>query len=149
MLAEDLARAFPAVDIDGDAMEAARMLAEQKLPGLVVIDESGRPYSVLPGSQVLRFVIPNYVQEDLSLARVYDEKQADKLCATLAGKRVRELLPRKLPELPVVDPDATVMEIAAVMARMHSPVVAVAKKKGPLVGVITVADLLQTLLPRA
>lgn len=149
MLAEDLAREFPAVDIDGDAMEAARLLAEQRLPGLVVIDESGRPYSVLPGSQVLRFVIPNYVQEDLSLARVYDEKQADKLCSTLAGKRVRELLPRKLPELPVVDPDATVMEIAAVMARMHSPVVAVAQKKGPLVGVITVADLLQTLLPQA
>jgi len=104
---------------------------------------------VLPGSQVLRFVIPNYVQDDLSLARVYDEKQADKLCGTLAGKRVRELLPRKPPELPVVDPDATAMEIAAVMARMHSPVVAVAKKKGALIGVVTVADLLQTLLPPA
>jgi len=104
---------------------------------------------VLPGSQVLRFVIPNYVQEDLSLARVYDEKQADKLCGTLAGKRVRELLPRKGEDLPIVDPDATVMEIAAVMARMHSPVVAVAEKRGPLIGVVTVAELLQTLLPSA
>ena len=146
MLAADLARDYPAVDIDGDAMEAARLLADQKLPGLVVIDEQGRPHSVLPGSQVLRFVIPNYVQEDLSLARVYDEKQADKLCWTLAGKRVRELLPRKGAELPVVDPDATVMEIAAVMARMHSPVVAVAEKKGRLLGVVTVSELLQTLL---
>jgi hypothetical protein len=58
----------------------------------------------LPGSQVLRFVIPKYVQGDLSLARVFDERHADVLGRRLRGARVRDLLPPApvdLPSLPM------------------------------------------------
>jgi CBS domain-containing protein len=56
------------------------------------------------------------------------------------------LLPREHRELPVVDPDATVLEIAAVMARARSPLVAVAAKNRPLVGAITLDAMLDRLL---
>ncbi|MDP9395100.1 MAG: CBS domain-containing protein [Actinomycetota bacterium] len=148
MRARDIADPhFPAVPLDGDALDAATLLAGRRLAGLVVTDGHGLPIAILPGSQVLNFMIPDYVQHDLALARVYDEQAADELACTLAGKTVRQLLPRKeLVELEIVDGDATAMEVAAIMARMHSPVVAVVEK-GRMLGAITVAALLDHVLP--
>ena len=148
MRARDLAQDFPTVSLDTDAMEAARILSRERLPGLIVCDAEGRPYTVLPGSQVLKFLVPQYVQDDPPLARVYDEKASDELCAKLSDSTVRELLPdkRDLDEIPVVDGDATTIEVAAVMARMHSPVVAVVEGDEVL-GAITVRRLLDHLLP--
>lgn len=149
MRARDLAEPFPTVDLDADALEAARAMAEARRPGLVVLGPDGRPRTVLPGSQVLRFAIPAYVQEDPFLARVYDEQSADNLFRQLSGKPVRALLPEleaQREELPIVDPDATSIEVAAVLARMHSPLAVV--MDGPeVLGVITVSRLLRALLP--
>lgn len=141
---------YPAVRADDDALTATRLLSERHLPGLVVVDEDGRPATVLPASQVLRFVIPRYVQDDPALAHVVDESYADRMCAALAGKRVADLLPRERPVLPVVGEDDTALEIAAVMAQNHSPLVAVlagaAEDGGRMVGVITASGLLERLL---
>ena len=73
MLARELAEPYPVVDLDSDAFAAARLMAERRLPGLIVNGDDGRPWTILPGSQVLRFVVPGYVQDDPALARVYDE----------------------------------------------------------------------------
>lgn len=148
MRARDLAEEFPTVGLDADALEAARTMAEGKRPGLVVLDDDGAPLTVLPGSQVLRFAIPRYVQEDPNLARVYDERASDELFSRLSGKPVRGLLPELHDddELPVVDPDATSIEVAAVLARMRSPL-AVVMEGNAVLGVITVSRLLRALLP--
>ncbi len=148
MLARDLAQPFPVVRPDTNALAAARLLAEHRLPGLIVVDEADRPQTVLPGSQVLRFLLPAYVQRDPSLARAYDERTADRLGARLAEHTVRELLPRERATLPVVGGGATAVEVAAVMARLHSPVVAVLESDR-LLGAITVSGLLTLLLPAA
>jgi CBS domain-containing protein len=147
-LARDLAQPFPVVRPDTNALAAARLLAEHRLPGLIVVDEADRPQTVLPGSQVLRFLLPAYVQRDPSLARAYDERTADRLGARLAEHTVRELLPRERATLPVVGGGATAVEVAAVMARLHSPVVAVLESDR-LLGAITVSGLLTLLLPAA
>ena len=149
---------FPAVPLDGSALDAARLLADHGLPGLIVIDGDRRPVAVLPGPQLLQASIPRYVQDDPTLALLYSEADADRLCAPLAGKSVADLLPAagtaaggKAP--PIVDADATVMEIASVMARTHSPVVAVTadahRTDAPMIGVVTVSRLLAHLLPSA
>ena len=146
MLARDLADAdFPTIGLDDDAAAAARLLAERRLPGLVVVDAAGLPHSVLPGSQVLRFVIPGYVQDDPMLARVYDERHADLLTGKLAGTPVRTLLRAERTQPPVVDGRATVVEMAAVMAGLHSPLVAVVED-GRFLGVVTVTRLLDWML---
>ncbi len=147
LLARDLADPdFPTVGLDHDAAAAARLLAERRLPGLVVVDAAGMPHSVLPGSQVLRFAIPGYVQDDPMLARVYDERHADLLTGKLAGTPVRTLLRAERTEPPVVAGKATAVEIAAVMARLRSPLVAVVDE-GRFVGVITIGRLLERMLP--
>ena len=127
MLAAELARHYPTVTLGTDALEAARILADARLPGLIVLDDDGQPYTVLPGSQVLRFIVPRYVQEDPALARAYDEASADAMCDELAARTVRDVLPKRVDlfDLPVVAADATSIEIAAVMAGQRSPIVAV------------------------
>ena len=149
MRARDLATDFPTVTPDTNALTAARRLSREKLPGLIVTDADGRPMTVLPGSQVLRYLVPRYVQDDPPLARVYDEKASDELCAKLTTSTVADLLPERQDsdELPVVDHDATTIEVAAVMARAHSPVVAVVQD-GRIIGAITVRQLLDSLLPQ-
>lgn len=147
MLAGELARHYPTVTMGTDALEAARILADAKLPGLIVLDEDGQPYTVLPGSQVLRFIVPGYVQEDPTLARAYDEASADSMCDELAARTVRDVLPKRvdLLDLPVVAADATSIEIAAVMAGQRSPIVAV-MDGSRFVGAVVVSALLEHLL---
>lgn len=148
MRAREIAEPYPLVGLDTPAIDAARMLAEQRLPGLIVLDESERPHTILPGTQVLRFIIPSYIQDDPSLANVIDERHADRLCEALETKSVRQLLPPRKDELPVVEADATAVEIAAVMARWRCPVVAVVELGGgPVLGAVTIPKLLRFLLP--
>jgi len=152
MSARKLAQPFPIVTPDTDAMEAAQTMAAQRLPGLIVCGDDGRPYTILPGSQVLRFLIPTYVQDNPALAGALDESASDELCRKLVRSTVRDLLPRPqdVDELAVVDADATSLEVAAVMARMHSPLVAVVEDDAGgnrVIGAITVSRLLDHLLP--
>jgi CBS domain-containing protein len=148
MRARTLAVDYPLVRLSDDALATARLMAQQRLPGVVVVDDRGHPMAVLPGSQVLRFLIPAYVQDDPSLARVYDERTADACAAALRGRQVSDLLPArdKHAEQPIVDPDATVMECAVLMARLRSPLLVVAER-GTVHGVITASHLLELLLP--
>ena len=102
---------------------------------------------------MLRFVLPDYIEEDATLARVIPESEADLLCQGLAGKTVADLMPDKayLPkrdrDRPIVDPRATAMQIASVMSRQHSPMVAVVED-GAVLGVVTVHRLFGALLPK-
>ena len=148
MRARTLAEPFPTVTTDTDAMDAARAMAAGRLPGLIVCTDDGRPYTVLPDSQVLRFLIPAYLQDEPGLARALDEQASDEMCRKLERSTVGDVLPDRqdLDELPVVDGGATALEVAAVMARMHSSLVAVVVD-GQVVGAITASRLLDYLLP--
>ncbi len=145
MHAEDMVEEFPVVTIDSNALDAARMLAEHRLPGIVVTDTSGRPYAVLPASQVVRFIVPTYVQDDPSLAGVINESWADRAAEKLAGKSVREVLPEHLTDVPPAKADDTIIEVAALMARHRSPLIAVIKDQ-KMLGVITASRLLAAAL---
>ncbi|MFI6290983.1 CBS domain-containing protein [Nonomuraea sp. NPDC050790] len=145
MRARDLLADFPTVTPDTPVIEAARLLADQDLPGLIVVDERGLPASILPGTQVLRLAVPGYCQDDPALARVIDEAHADEFLRTLADRTVRAALPKTERELPITDPDATVLELAALMARTHSPLVAVVEDDR-LLGAVTLQALLDRVL---
>ncbi|MDX2681640.1 CBS domain-containing protein [Streptomyces soliscabiei] len=138
-----------ALSVDSDALDAARLMAEHKLPGLLVLDERGEPKAILPASQMVKVLVPAYVIENPTLAAVVDEQDADRLCQALAGRRVGECLSSTAAAPPIADPDDTALEVAALMARVRSPLVAVATKDKAgthLLGVITASHLLHELL---
>jgi CBS domain-containing protein len=148
--AHQLAKPYPTVTMDAPALDAARLLTEHGRPGLIVVDENQHPVAILPGSQVLRMLVPRYVQDDPALARVMDEAHADQMCENLRGKKVKDLMAQQPPTLPVVNPDDTVLEIAAIMAANRSPLVAVVEERSStaaLSGAISAADLLGRILP--
>jgi CBS domain-containing protein len=145
MHAEDIAEDFPVVSIDSGALDAARLLAEHRLPGIVVTDSAGKPYAVLPASQVVRFIVPRYVLDDPSLAGVLNDSAADRAAQKLGGKTVRDVLPEHLVDVPAANADDTIIEVAALMARLRSPLIAVLKN-GKLHGVITASRLLSAAL---
>ncbi|WSQ15230.1 CBS domain-containing protein [Streptomyces sp. NBC_01231] len=160
MRARDLAVEYETVSVDSDAMDAARLMAEHKLPGLLVLDEQGQPTAILPASQMIKMLVPAYVIEDPTLAAVVDEKHADRLCQALVGRSVGDCLPSKAAPPPIADPDDTALEVAALMAQVRSPLMAVAEKVNPgpgdreqgrtrLLGVITASHLLHELLGAA
>ncbi len=148
MRARELAEPFPTVTLQTDAVEAARTMGANRLPGLIVLDEQGRPHTVVPGSQVLRLLLPRYVQDDPSLAGVYSEQDSDALLRRVPGTPVRQLFPhpQDRDELPAVDPDATLLEVAAMMVQRHSPIVAVVDHHRFL-GAVTVSRLFEVLFP--
>jgi CBS domain-containing protein len=136
----------PAVAFSTPAYDAAELMAERNLPGLIVADEAGWPSTVLPGTQVLRMALPRYCQDDPALARVIDEAAADVILRGLGDRTVEQCLSTERRELPVVDSEATVLEVAALMARARSPLVAVANPDQTLRGVITLEALLDRML---
>jgi predicted transcriptional regulator len=146
MRARDVAIAMSTVAEDTLAREAVKVLAAQDLPGLIVVDGRGRPLTVLAGTKVLRMALPSYCQDDPALARVIDEAAADVIFDGIGDRTVADLLPRDRPELPAVSADATVLEVAAVMARSNVPLVAVVDKNRVMTGAITLDGLLDKML---
>jgi CBS domain-containing protein len=94
----------------------------------------------------------DYVEEDPPLAGVIPEVEADRFCEALVGRTVaglmpdRAFLPQRDRDPAIVRPDATALEVASVMSRQKSPVVAVVDG-GDILGVVTVHRLLGALLP--
>lgn len=147
MRAADLMEDYPSIDVTASALEAARTIGAERRPAVVVLDRR-RPVAVLPSSQVMALLVPPYLQEDPSLVKVYDEKAADEAARRLSGKTVGDLLPQDRRELPAVRPEATVMECAAVMARLRSPLLVVAGEDGAMRGAVVASTVLETLVAR-
>ncbi|MFE6613343.1 CBS domain-containing protein [Amycolatopsis sp. NPDC057786] len=145
MHAAVMAEKFPVVRLDSLALQAARLLAGNRLPGLVVITADGRPYTVLPASDVVKFLVPAYVQEAPTLAAVLSESMADRAADKLGGKTVRDVLSTRPSELAVVEHDDNIVEVAATMARLRCPLAAVLRD-GTMIGVITASRLLELVL---
>jgi CBS domain-containing protein len=149
MRARDLSAPFPTVTPTTAALEAARLLARRDLPGLIVVDDAGAPVAVLAGPQVLRLAVPAYVTEDPALAGVVDEAAAEEIVRNLDGRTVQDCLQTDhAREAPVVDTDATVLEMATLMARTGTPLVAVVGEDGRLVGAVTLDALLEQAITR-
>ena len=146
MRAGEIAEEFPVVSIDSNALDAVRLLAAHRLTGLVVATGTAEtPFAVLTASQVVRFILPSYVQEDPALAGVLSESVADHAAEKLRDKSIRDVMPHRRQHIPVVDADDTIIELADVMSRLNSQLVAVVKD-GRLQGVVTASRLLAVAL---
>ncbi|MFD5829239.1 CBS domain-containing protein [Lentzea sp. NPDC060358] len=145
MQARDIAINVPTVTVDDPVAKAVRVMAVNRLPGLIVVDDRARPWTVLPGTQVLRLAVPSSYQEDPALARTIDENAADSFWVELADRTVGDVAPRQRAKPATVRDDATLLEVAALMARQHSPLVAVVDETGALVGAITLDRLITSL----
>jgi CBS domain-containing protein len=152
MKAVQLAEQVPTVRRVTTGAEAARVVAEYRLTGLVVADDDGVPIAVIPGSQILSLVLPQYVRDEPNLSHAYDEAGAEELCGALNRTTIGELLEAKrltATKPPSVLPDHTLIEIASAMDAGHTPVILVIDRDGRFHGVITLSRVLAAIATAA
>lgn len=145
MRAREIAEMLPTVTLGDPVASAVRVMARSHQPGLIVVDDHQKPRVVLPGTQVLRLTMLTSYQEEPALARAIDEAHADLYWQDSEDKKVVDCLPPKVGKPFVVSEDATLLEVAALMAREHSPLVAVVDRHGVLTGAITLDRVLSEL----
>lgn len=145
MKARNLVSPQPTVRSDDPATAAMAQLARPQIRAVLVVDAGDRLVGVVSDSMLLRQLLPPYVEQDTVLARVVAENAADILADRLRGRSARDLLPDDVEQEPVVEADATLVEVASVMVRAPAPMVGVIED-GVLIGGITIEDLLSHLL---
>lgn len=145
MRASALAVPLPTVTLADSVRYAVSLLVREQLSGLIVVDERRRPVAVVPGTQVLRMSLELGYQEDAALARAVDEEHAESFWVDQGDRRLSDCLATRRPFAGAVTADATVVEVASAMARLHTPLIAVTDEDGRLAGGITLMRLLEQL----
>jgi CBS-domain-containing membrane protein len=157
MHAADVVETIPTARPDDEVLSAVRMVCRQGLPRLVVADERGDLVGCLSSIDLLRLVLPRYLQEDPGLARVVDEEHAEGIAAALAGTSVRDVIGTSVRDViggatnrvPWVRSRATVVEIAEQMVLRSCPIVLVTGDDGAMLGIVTANRLLGLLMDAA
>ncbi|WP_367318681.1 CBS domain-containing protein [Streptomyces sp. HUAS ZL42] len=135
MRARDLAGPYPTVSTDDDVRDAARLLVRAQLPALLVLDRDDYPYAVVPSARVIGALSPWYMREGPIPTIVVDDHFEEE-----ASGRVTPA---------VVGPDAPPSQIAGLMARKDTPIVAVVEPNGDrtsLIGAVTATALLEHII---
>ena len=84
-------------------------------------------------------------QDDPALVRTVDEIHADLFWHGPGKLTVGDCLPNPVAKPATVAPDATLLEVATVMANKRSPLIAVVDRSGRLTGAVTLERLLTSL----
>ena len=145
MQARDIATHVPTVTVHDPVSKALQIMAVRRLPGMIVVDGAARPHTVLPGTQVLKLAVPEAYRQDPALSRAMDESYSDTFWRELNGVTVGDALPVRPAKPAKVFAEANLLEVSALMARQHSPLVAVVERDGSLSGAITLERLLTSL----
>ncbi|TQK49955.1 hypothetical protein FBY35_0246 [Streptomyces sp. SLBN-118] len=147
MRAHELAEPYPSASTDDSASDAARLPAERQLSALRDADQ--QPYANVPGPQLIKQLVPHYVPETPHVAAVIYDRHLAEVTEKIAGLTVTQWLPPRTSAPPVVGPDAGALQVAALVARTRSPLVAAIERDRDQVrlgGAITAARLMQRLI---
>jgi CBS domain-containing protein len=121
------------------------VLSRHDIRAVLVVSPSGGLAGVLSDSELLRGLLPAYLEDNPALARVLEESASEALYRRLEGRTVEDLMPADRDEAPVVGGDDTLIEVAEVMVRSRASLVGVVDQ-GRLIGGISIDDLISHLL---
>ncbi|MFM9596036.1 CBS domain-containing protein [Streptomyces scabiei] len=136
MWARDLVEPYPYVTTDEDAAHAVRLLALHRLPALLVVDADTVPCALVPCASLVGRLVP-------------DGRGRGEAPAAIGALTVADWLPPGSDRPPTVEEDASLSQIARLIVRTHSPLVAVVERDGDqrwLAGVVTAARLMERLV---
>lgn len=143
MRARDLAVSVPPVRVDDSVLRVVKLMVNEGLPGVIIVDGENKPQYVVPDSQVLSLMLAQY-SDDSALVRTIDEASADKFWSGMGTRSIGDCLKLRLDEarLVKVPADATVLEVASALSKARSALIAVVDDRGKLTGCITLNGLL-------
>lgn len=140
------------IHLDTSLQEALETLADERITGAPVVDESGKPVGVVSQTDIVHYEVNKApaktgrtafysMSESEELPDVKDLEEQGELEEILAGVPVSRVM---TPKVLWVKPDSTLPEVAAVMAkeRVHRVLVV---EKGKIVGLVSSLDILKAL----
>ncbi len=141
MTAKDIMEAdFVCVQPDMPLKQAAELMTEQHTLLLPVIDEEGRGYGILMEVDLLRVVLPKYLDNLASLNFLPESCDLFDLDTKVANLKVRDVIGDR--ELYTISEDTKAMEIAHIMLTEQISSVAV-EKDGKIIGLVTRGNLVR------
>lgn len=120
MLAKELAGGFPSVRPDARLGDVLAVVVRDDLPGVVLLDRHGRPQATPSLRDILDLLVPWPLRESPGLARVIPEGMAERMLAETLRRPVDELVEGRTAPSCRVRGQATVLEVATMMACRHS-----------------------------
>ena len=135
------------VSPETEIVQATKLLLENRINGVPVLDETGRLVGILCQSDLIaqqqKLPIPSFFTLLDGLIPLISEKQLDKQVRKIAAVTVAEAM---TPNPVTVQPDTNIEEVAALMVDRNFHTIPVVDE-GKLVGVVGKEDILRTLMP--
>lgn len=146
MHARDLVVPLPVVSVSSSVRDAARLLADQHAPGLIVTDESGAPMGAISTTQLLRMALPAYLSQAPGLTRSFADGSVASLLGECVSRTVGSCLSRGRLPSQTVAAGSRLLEVAELMARADLPVVVVVDPPQAIIGAVTADAVMRTLM---
>jgi CBS domain-containing protein len=135
------------VSPETEIVQATKLLLENRINGVPVLDETGRLVGILCQSDLIaqqqKIPIPSFFTLLDGLIPLISEKQIDKQVRKIAAVTVAEAM---TPNPVTVQPDTNIEEVAALMVERNFHTIPVVDE-GKLVGIVGKEDILRTLMP--
>ena len=135
------------VSPDTEIVKATKLLLENRINGVPVLDETGRLVGILCQSDLIaqqrKLPIPSFFTLLDGLIPLISKKQIDKQVRKIAAVTVAEAM---TPNPVTVQPDTNIEEVAALMVDRNFHTIPVVDE-GELVGIVGKEDILRTLMP--
>ena len=135
------------VSPETEIVQATKLLLENRINGVPVLDETGRLVGILCQSDLIaqqrKLPIPSFFTLLDGLIPLISKKQIDKQVRKIAAVTVAEAM---TPNPVTVQPDTNIEEVAALMVDRNFHTIPVVDE-GELVGIVGKEDILRTLMP--
>lgn len=132
------------VAADASVLDLVRKILDSNQTTAVVLDAAGELLGIVSVDDVLRRVVPNYVNPDSELASVIHDGYFEEKFTQLAKVRVIEIMTR---DVVTVAPTDTIIRAVALFVRAGHKTFPVIDN-GRFVGTITRRSILRCVVPR-
>jgi CBS domain-containing protein len=126
-----------------NAKEALSVLLKNQISGLPVIDDEGKLVGMFTEKDILKTILPTYLQDVGKFIYSEDPKGIKTKVAGLAKLSVKEIM-RK--EVITVAEDAVISEVARLMLTQKVRRIPVLNKEGKVSGMIARQDIVKALI---
>ncbi len=122
------------------AKEALDFLFKHRISGLPVIDANGKLVGMFTEKDVLKSVLPSYIEKVGKFVYDEDPKSTKRKMAGLAGIKVSQIM-RK--EVITLNEETSLCEVARIMLTQNTRRIPIVDKQGKIKGIIAREDIVK------
>ncbi|MDD5450079.1 MAG: CBS domain-containing protein [Candidatus Omnitrophica bacterium] len=130
---------------DTPVKDATAKLSELEISGLPVVDSAGKLVGMFTEKEVLKFILPSYVEQVGRFVYENTSKGIQNKMAAMNNLKVKDLM-RK--DVTTVKEDTSLFEVARIMLTQKVRRIAVVDDSAKLVGIVSRADVMKGMTDR-